>query len=101
MRQLVNSWVEARKHGGQETLGGAIRELNAECGTHTSCSRVSEWRRGRYAPSQKVISQLLYDTLPWALAKAGIEVTEAQQGALDELLWVVTVKDGKRQIELL
>ena len=98
MRQLVNSWVEARTKGNQETLGEAIRDLNSECGIHATYSRVAEWRKGRYTPSQKTISQMLYDALPWLLEKAGINVTEAQQNAL---LWKVTVKDGERRIEQL
>jgi hypothetical protein len=99
MRQLVNSWVEARKHGSEITLGTVIRELNAECGICADYSRLSEWKKGRYTPAPQTISQMLYDTLPWALNKAGINVTEEQQTALDELLWNFTMKDGKRVIE--
>jgi hypothetical protein len=63
--------------------------------------RLAEWRRGKYTPSPKVLSQLLYRVLFWALLKAGIQATEAQLDALEELIWKVNVTDGERNIELL
>jgi hypothetical protein len=78
MRRLVESWVEAEKTGYRNTLGGAIKELNRECGIRLTYSRLAEWRRGKYTPSPKVLSHLLYSVLPWALMKVGIKATEAQ-----------------------
>jgi hypothetical protein len=101
MRQLVSSWVEAQKHGYRNTLGGAIKELNQECGIKLTYSRLAEWRKGKYTPSQKVLSQLLYKVLPWALMKVGVMATEAQLDALEDLIWNVRVTDGERHIELL
>jgi len=101
MRQLVSSWVEAEKNGYRHTLREAIEELNRECGIKLTYSRLAEWRRGRYTPSQKVLSQMLYRVLFWALVKAGIHATEAQLDALEELIWKVDVTDGERNIELL
>ena len=101
MRQLVTSWVAAQKTGYRNTLPDAIKTLNRECGIDTTHSRLAEWRAGKYTPSQKVISHMLYEVLPWALREAGIGATEAQLDALEDLLWTVTVKDGERQIELL
>lgn len=98
MKQLVKSWIAAKKQGG-DSLGEALRNLNAECGTYASTSRLSEWRRGKYTPTPKIVSQMLFDTLPWAIKKAGIGVTQAQQDALDDLLWNFTVTDGNRQIK--
>ena len=101
MRQLVSSWVEAQKHGYRRTLGEAIKELGQECSIKLTYSRLSESRRGKYTPSQKVLSQLLYDVLPWALQKAGVKVTAEQQEALDGLIWNIKMADGQRQIEML
>jgi hypothetical protein len=78
MRRLVESWVEAEKIGYRNTLGRAIEELNRECGIKLTYSRLGEWRKGKYTPSQKVLSQMLYRVLFWALIKAGIEATDAQ-----------------------
>ena len=101
MRRLVESWIEAEKHGYRNTLGGAIKELNRECSIKLTYSRLAEWRRGKYTPSPNVLSQMLYRVLFWALVKAGIQATEAQLDALEELIWKVNVTDGERNIELL
>jgi hypothetical protein len=101
MRRLVESWVEAEKIGYRNTLGGAIEELNRECGIKLTYSRLAEWRSGKYTPSQKVLSQMLYRVLFWALVKAGIQATEAQLDVLEELIWKVNVTKGERNIELL
>jgi len=101
MRQLVSSWVDAQKNGYRRTLGVAIKDLNKVCGTKLTYSRLAEWRRGKYTPSPKVLSQRLYRVLFWALIKAGIQATEAQLDALEELIWKVNVTDGERNIELL
>ena len=99
MRQLVSSWVDAERNGYRNTLRGAIDDLSLECGIKLTYSRLSEWRRGKHTPSQKVISQLLYRTLPWALVKVGIKPTEAQLDALEDLIWNVRVVDGERHID--
>ncbi len=101
MRRLVESWIEAEKIGYRNTLGGAIKELNRECGIKLTYSRLAEWRRGKYTPSPAVLSQMLYRVLFWALLKAGIQATEAQLDVLEELIWKVNVTDGERNIELL
>ncbi len=101
MRQLVSSWVEAQRHGYHRTLGMAIKELGRECAIKLTYSRLSEWRKGKYTPSQKVLSQLFFDVLPWVLQEAGVKVTAEQQDVLDGLIWNVKVVDGERQIELL
>ena len=101
MRKLVESWIEAEKHGYRNTLGGAIKELNRECGTKLTYSRLGEWRKGKYTPSPKVLSQMLHGVLFWALVKAGIQASEAQLDALEALIWKVNVTNGERQIELL
>ena len=99
MRKLVDSWVRAHKEGYRNNLGQAIEILNRECGTHATYSRVSEWRRGKYTPSQDVIAHMLFWMLPWAIIKVGIKTTQEQRDALEDLIWTVTVKDGLRDID--
>ena len=99
MRQLVNSWVEAQQTGYGKTLGQAIEDLNRECGTKLTYSRLAEWRRGKYTPCPEALSEMLYRTLlPWALMKVGLKPTDAQMDALEDLLWEVDVSDGVRNI---
>jgi hypothetical protein len=99
MKQLVSSWVEAEKNGYGHSLREAIEELNRQCGIKLTYSRLAEWRKGKYTPSQKVLSQMLYRVLFWALIKAGIQASEAQLDTLEELIWKVNVRDGERYIE--
>lgn len=99
MRQLVNSWIEAEKQGYNNTLGGAIKDLNQACAMRLTYSRLAEWRKGKYTPAPKVIQHMLYRVLPWALVKIGIEATDAQLDALEDLILNVSVVDGDRQIE--
>jgi hypothetical protein len=101
MRQLVDSWVTAERELYGKTLAEAIRRMNDNRGCRVTHSRVSEWRRGIYVPSQVALSQMLYRTLPWALEKAGIPATEDQRRALQSLLWITCEKDGRRWVELL
>jgi hypothetical protein len=44
---------------------------------------------------------MLYRVLPWLLTRAGIEASEQQINALNDLLWVFREKDGRRRVELL
>jgi hypothetical protein len=101
MQKLVESWIRAEKERYGTTQAEAIRRLNDHLGTAITHSRVAEWRRGVYVPSQEVLSALLYRTLPWAIEKAGGVMSPAQWRELEELLWVVVEQDGKRFIELL
>ena len=100
MRRLVESWIEAEKAYGYN-LAEAIRQLNHDRDMAVTHSRVAEWRRGKYAPSHQAISYMLYNTLPWAIKKAGIQATSEQLDALDELLWKMKITDGERHTELL
>ncbi len=100
MQKLVESWIRAEKERYGNSLAAALRRMNDQLDTAITHSRVSEWRRGVYVPSQEVLSALLYRTLPWALEKAGVEMSLAQWRTLEELLWVVGERDGKRFIEL-
>jgi hypothetical protein len=100
MRRLVESWIEAEKSYGY-SLAEAIRQLNQDRSMALTHSRVAEWRNGKYAPSHPAISYMLYNTLPWAIKKAGIQATDEQMDALDELLWKTKITDGERHIELL
>lgn len=99
MKRLVNSWVEAELRGYGNTLAGAIKELNQECGIKLNHSRLSEWRRGRYTPSPQVIAYMLYKVWPWALLKVGITATEAQLDGLEDLLLDMKMIDGDRQLD--
>jgi hypothetical protein len=101
MRQLVKSWIAAERELYGKPLAEAIRRMNDKRGCRVTHSRVSEWRRGIYVPSQVAISQMLYRTLPWALEKAGIRATNDQMRALESLLWISFEKDGQRGVELL
>ena len=101
MRQLVESWVEAERTGYRNTLADAIKILSQECGITLTHSRVAEWRNGKYTPSPKVLSHMLYRVYPWALRRAGLRASEAQLDTIEELLWEVNVADGQRNIELL
>lgn len=77
MRQLVDSWVEAEKTGYGNTLGDAIKALSKECGITLTHSRVAEWRKGKYTPSPKVLSHMLYRVYPWALQEVGLRASKA------------------------
>jgi hypothetical protein len=100
MRRLVESWIEAEREYYGNSLAAAIRRMNEKRGCRLTHSRVSEWRRGVYAPSQVMISQMLYRTLPWALKKAGIAATREEVRALESLLWLTFQKDGQWYVEL-
>jgi hypothetical protein len=101
MRQLVDSWVEAERTGYGNTLADAIKVLSQECGITLTHSRVAEWRNGKYTPSPKVLSHMLYRVYPWALRRAGLHASEAQLDTIEDLLWKVDVTGGERNIELL
>lgn len=100
MKQLVNSWVEAELRGYGNTLAGAIKELSQECGMKLTHSRLSEWRRGLYTPSPKVMAYMLYKVYPWALLRVGINATDAQLDGLEDLMLDMKVVDGSRQLDL-
>jgi hypothetical protein len=100
MKQLVNSWVEAERGGYGNTLAGAIKELSQECGMKLTHSRLSEWRRGLYTPSPKVIAYMLYRVYPWALLKVGIKATDAQLDGLEDLMLDMKTVDGDRHLDL-
>ena len=100
MRRLVNSWIRAEQEYHNNTLAAAIREMNETLGTRFTHSRVREWERGDYAPSQSTLSALLYRALPWALKQAGIAASEAQVNELEGLIWITGEEKGKRYVEL-
>lgn len=100
MQRLVESWVRAEKERYGNTLAAAIRRMNEQLNTKVTHSRVAEWRRGVYTPSQQAISTMLYRTLPWALEQSGATMSAAQWRTLEELLWDVTHEDGKRWLYL-
>lgn len=99
MRNLIDSWIAAeRSHG--NSLAGAIKQLNETIASKVTHSRVSEWRRGVYAPSQVALSYMLYRALPWVLSQAGIEMTEEQRKAVDGRIWVLEQEGDTRYAEL-
>jgi hypothetical protein len=100
MRRLVESWIQAEKNYGN-SVADAIRRMNEQHDTKLTHSRVAEWRRGVYVPSPVILSHMLYRVLPWLLTRAGIEASEQQINALNDLLWVFREKDGRRRVELL
>ncbi len=95
MKQLVASWIEAERQHHGNSLGEAVRQLNALLYTHVTCSRVSEWRRGVYCPKQAVLSHMLYRALPWILEKANVPAADEHFQRLKRMLWVIEEKDGK------
>jgi len=101
MRRLVESWIQAEKEYHGNNLAAAIRRMNEKRGCHLMHSRVSEWRRGVYVPSQVVLSQMLFRTLPWALKNAGIAATKEQERRLEAFFWNIIEKDGQSCVELL
>src|SRR4051794_33221162 len=101
MRQLVKSWIQAEKEYYGNNLSAAIKLLNRDCNTSVTHSRVSEWSRGVYRPSQTVLSLMLLRVLPWALHQATIAVTEEQMLALEEMFWITIAERGERLYELL
>jgi len=101
MRRLVESWIEAEQDFHGNTLAAAIKRMNEARDMRLTHSRVSEWRRGVYVPSPVVLSQMLLRTLPWALGKAGIQVSAEQRDTLKSLLWKTYDEDGQQYIELL
>ncbi len=100
MRRLVESWIEAERHRCQ-SIASAIKILNKDLGMNVTHSRVAEWRRGVYVPSQLVLSYMLRRTLARALQRVGITVSGAQLAELQKLLWVVREKDGRPEVELM
>lgn len=100
MRRLIESWVRAEQDYHGNTLAAAIRLMNETLGIRLNHSRVREWERGHYAPSQTTLSALLYRTLPWALKQAGIAVSEEQFHELEKLIWITGEEDGERFVEL-
>src|SRR5262245_60511649 len=101
MRRLVESWIRAEKALHGNNLAAAIRLLNDQRSMSITHSRVAEWRRGRYVPSQVCLSHMLLRTLPWALEQAGIPASLAQRYALVDLLWMTKKKPGETLIYLL
>jgi hypothetical protein len=101
MRRLVESWLSAEEETYGNIPAAAIRRMNEKRKMRLTHSRVSEWRRGVYTPSPLILSQMLFRTLPWALRRAGIEVTQKQIHELEKLIWVVGEKDGQSHVELL
>lgn len=97
MRRLVESWIEAERSR-DLSMADAIRQLNECLETRHTHSRVAEWRRGIYAPSQDAVSYMLHRTLPWAIDQAGIAVTDDQFRALVQTLWI---GDEDGSVELL
>ncbi len=95
MRKLVDSWISAEREHYGNTLGKAIKGLNATLGMQATCSRVSEWRRGVYHPSNIVLSQMLWRTLPWALKKAGIDTSAEAIYRMRNLLWIIEEQGDK------
>jgi hypothetical protein len=100
MRQLVALWIEAEKTGYRNSLGEAIEILNRESGLKLNYSRLAEWRRGKYVPSPRALSWMMYRALIWALVKADIPTTTAQRDALERLIWKLKMTNGERNIEL-
>lgn len=86
MRRLVESWLTAERSRGL-SQADAIRQLNDILGAKHTHSRIAEWRRGRYAPSQDALSYMLFRTLPWAIDEVGIAVSDDQFRALVQKLW--------------
>lgn len=101
MRRLVESWIQAEEECYGNSRAAAIRRLNETRGLSITKSRVSEWRRGVCVPSQVVLSQMLFRTLPWALQQAGIEVSDEQLSQLERRLWVAEERDGQVHVDLL
>lgn len=101
MRRLVESWIQAEREHHGNSLAAAIRRVNEKCGTKLTRSRVSEWRRGVYVPSQVILSQMLFRTLPWALEQAGIAASQPQFLELEKLLWLMEEKGGHHLFNLL
>lgn len=88
MRNLVESWIAAEKSYGHSTAE-AIKLLNETIASKVTHSRVSEWRRGVYAPSLTALSFMLYRALPWVLREAGIEMTDEQRRAVEGRIWIL------------
>jgi transcriptional regulator with XRE-family HTH domain len=95
VRQLVASWLQAKREYHGNTQAQALRELNDALGLRIRASRVAEWRRGVYTPSIEVVSEMLYRAMPWLLEQAAIVASLDQLSALDRLLWVHEEKRGK------
>lgn len=101
MKRLVESWIRAERELHGNDLTDAIRLLNDARGFSITRSRVSEWRRGIYVPSQLILSAILYRTLAWALREAGIAVTPQQLSVLQSMFWRRFENNGKPFIDLL
>lgn len=101
MKRLVESWIRAEREYHGNSLAAAIRRLNETRGVNVRHSRVAEWRRGVYVPSQLILSMMLYCVLPWALREAGIEVGGQQMTKLSGLLWRNFERKGETYVDLL
>ncbi len=101
MQKLVESWIVAEQDLYGNNIAAAVKALNDALGTNATPSRVSEWRRGIYHPSNFLISQMLWRTLPWALKRAGLEASADSIAKVRELLWVFEVQNNRRQRHIL
>jgi hypothetical protein len=99
MKRLVESWVRAEREHHGNNLASALRLMNDRLDTKVTHSRVAEWRRGVYVPSQAILSRMLYRTLVWALKQAGIAVTPEQENRLRMALW--NYDESEKGFELL
>jgi len=89
MRKLVETWIEVERVMYGNSLGKAVKRLNDTLGGAVTTSRVSEWRRGIYCPSQATLSEMLCRSYPYVLQRAGLMVTPAQIEKIDAMLWVI------------
>jgi len=89
MRKLVETWIEAEREMYGNSIGKAVNRLNETLGGAVTTSRVSEWRRGIYCPSQEALSEMLYRGYPYVLHKAGVKLAPGQLDVIDGMLWVI------------
>ena len=101
MKRLVESWIEAEKQYHQNSLGAAIANLNESRGMRVTYSRVSEWRRGVYVPSQLVLSHMLFRVLPWVLMDSKVPASDEQVDRIKSKLWAHVVDGQESYWELL
>ncbi len=96
----METWIEAETDAGID-LTAAVEKLNNKLRMHVTKSRIAEWCRGRYVPSQAVLSYMLSQCLHFALREAGIVVSREQFDVLTKQLWHTKEQDGRTYIHFL
>lgn len=80
---LVRSWLDQDLSIPGRTRADALRDLNDECGTATTHSRLNEWLRGDLEPSRAVRNYMLRCCIQRVLRQHGVRADAVTDEQLD------------------